>query len=150
MLILKKLIVMDYSWKDIYQSLLLHKYPQILQLPRVTPKLRLESRGRLPLAPGPSAEVSRRVGLLIRCPSLSSDFPTTQLGLPAQFRWNRIITYQTRNHFLQTLGQTGQESPEHRLGGQHLLMEKGQRHTVGERGPEMGVTVEVIWENTVP
>lgn len=95
MLILKKLIVMDYSCKDIHQSLLLHKYPQILQLPRVTPKLRLESQGRLPLAPGLSAELSHRVGLLIRYLSLSSDFPTTQLGLPVQFRWKRTITYQT-------------------------------------------------------
>lgn len=60
MLILKKLIVMDNSCKDIYQLLLLHKYPQIFQLPRVTPRLRLESRGRLPLVPGPSAELSRR------------------------------------------------------------------------------------------
>ena len=88
MLILKKLIVMDYSCKDIHQSLLLHKYPQIFQLPRVTQKLSLESRGCLPLVPGPSAEVSRRVALLIRCLSLSSDFPTTQLGLPAQCWWN--------------------------------------------------------------
>lgn len=150
MLILKKLIVMDYSCKDIYQSLLLHKYHQIFQLPRVTKKLSLESQGCLPLVPSPSAEVSRRVGLLIGCLSLSSDFPTTQLGLPAQCRWNWIITYQLWNHFLQTLGQTSQEPTEHRLGGQHLLMEKGQRHTVGERVPEVGVTVEVIWENAVP
>ena len=39
MLILKKLIVMDYSCKGIYQSLLLPKYPQIFQPPRVTQKL---------------------------------------------------------------------------------------------------------------